>query len=70
MNYVKLNHQIGLLDTTYTTLYICVHSIMPNYLMIVSMFDLQSNLYKKVSFGTKKRWPYKTGDLIKEVQFI
>jgi len=24
----------------------------------------------KGTFGTKKKWPYKTGDLLKEVQFI
>jgi hypothetical protein len=24
----------------------------------------------KGHFGTKKKWPYKTGDLLKEVQFI
>jgi hypothetical protein len=23
-----------------------------------------------VTFGTKKKWPHKTGDLLKEVQFI
>jgi hypothetical protein len=23
-----------------------------------------------MTFGTKKKWPYKTGDLLKEVQFI
>jgi len=26
---------------------------------------IQSNLYKEVAFGTKKKWPYKTGDLLK-----
>ena len=30
----------------------------------------QSNLYEEVIFGTKKMWPYKTGDLLKEGQFI
>jgi len=30
---------------------------------------IKSNLYKEVTFGTKK-CPYKTGDLLKEVQFI
>jgi hypothetical protein len=25
--------------------------------------ELQSNLHYEVSFGTKKKWPYKTGDL-------
>jgi len=27
-------------------------------------------MYQKVTFGTKTRWPDKTGDLLKEVQFI
>ena len=31
---------------------------------------IQSNLYLEVIFGKKKKWPYKTGDLLKEVQFI
>jgi hypothetical protein len=30
---------------------------------------VQSNLYEEVSFGTKTKWPYKTGDLLKEVDF-
>jgi len=30
---------------------------------------LQSNLYQEVTIGTKEKWPYKTGDLLKEVQF-
>jgi hypothetical protein len=30
-------------------------------------FDVQ---VFNVTFGTKKRWPYMTGDLLKEVQFI
>ena len=29
-----------------------------------------SNLYQEVTFGTKKMWPYKTGDLLKEIQLI
>ena len=29
-----------------------------------------SNLYSEVTFGTKKKWSFKTGDLLKEVQFI
>jgi hypothetical protein len=32
--------------------------------------NIQSNLYWEVTFGTKKNWAYKTGDLLKEVQFI
>jgi len=32
--------------------------------------NIQSNLYLEVTFGTKKKWPYKTGDLLKEVEFI
>jgi hypothetical protein len=31
--------------------------------------ELQSNLHYEVSFGTKKKWLYKTGDLLKEVKF-
>ena len=37
-----------------------------NYLSI----HVQSNLYYEVTFGTNKKWSYKTGDLLKEVQFI
>jgi len=33
-------------------------------------WNKQSNLYSVVTFGTMKKWPYKTGDLLKEVQFI
>ena len=32
--------------------------------------DIQTNLYQEVTFGKKKKWPYKTGDLLKEAQFI
>jgi hypothetical protein len=31
---------------------------------------IQSNLYWEVIFGTKKKWSYMTGDLLKEVHFI
>jgi hypothetical protein len=31
---------------------------------------IQSKLYKEITVGTKIKWPYKTGDLFKEVQFI
>jgi hypothetical protein len=31
---------------------------------------IQSDLYQEVIFGTKKMWPYKIGDLLKEIQFI
>jgi hypothetical protein len=31
---------------------------------------IQSNLYWEVIFGAKKKWSYKTGDLLKEVHFI
>jgi len=31
---------------------------------------IQSNVYLEVTFGTKKKWPYNTGDLLKEVKFI
>jgi hypothetical protein len=31
---------------------------------------IQSNLYKEVTFRTRKKWPYEAGDLLKEVQFI
>ena len=32
--------------------------------------NIQSSLYIEVTTGTKKNWPYKTGDLLKEAQFI
>jgi len=32
--------------------------------------EAQSNLYYEVTFGSKKKCPYKTGDLLKEVEFI
>jgi hypothetical protein len=32
--------------------------------------QLQSNLYEEVTFETKKKWSFKTGDLLKEGQFI
>ena len=31
---------------------------------------IQSDLYYEDTFGTKKTWSFKTGDLLKEVQFI
>jgi len=31
---------------------------------------VQLNLYLEVTFDKKKKWPDKTGDLLKEVQFI
>ena len=30
----------------------------------------QSNLFYEVTFGTKRKWSFKTGDLLIEVQFI
>jgi len=34
-------------------------------------YKVQSNTcIMKSPFGTKKKWPYKTGDLLKEVKFI
>jgi hypothetical protein len=33
------------------------------------VIHLQSNLYWEVTFGREKKWPYKTGDLLKQVQF-
>jgi len=32
--------------------------------------NIQSNLYKEFTFVTKKKWTFKTGDLLKDVQFI
>jgi hypothetical protein len=29
-----------------------------------------SNLYKEVTIGRKNKWPYKTGDLLRNIQFI
>jgi len=40
------------------------------YWVIKIYLYIQSNLYSEVTFWTKKKWPYKTGDLLKEVQFI
>ena len=31
---------------------------------------IQSNLYVEVTVGTHRKWPFKTGDLLKELQFI
>ena len=41
-----------------------------NSSIIVVLKQIQLKLYKEVIFGTKKRWPHQTGDLLKEVQFI
>ena len=30
----------------------------------------QTFIKRSVTFGTRKKWPYKTGDLLKEVQFV
>ena len=30
------------------------------------VLHIQLNLYEEVTFGTKKKWPFKTGDLLKE----
>ena len=29
------------------------------------MYVVQSNMYEEVTFGTKKKWSYTTGDLLK-----
>ena len=29
------------------------------------MYVVQSNMYEEVTFGTKKKWSYKSGDLLK-----
>jgi hypothetical protein len=36
----------------------------------ISPIEMPPVLLGKVIFGTKKKWTYKTGDLLKEVQFI
>ena len=43
----------------------------PNRLaVIIYILYTQSNLYQEVTFGIKQNWPYKTGDIMTEVQFI
>ena len=38
---------------------------------VILIYGIQSNLYLEVmTFGTQKKWSYKTGDLLKQVQFI
>jgi hypothetical protein len=32
-------------------------------------YDVQLHLYYEITFKTKKKWPYKTGHLLKDVQF-
>jgi hypothetical protein len=45
------------------------HSSFNNYI-IPGTVSIQSNLYLEVTFEKKKKWPYKTGDLLKGDQFI
>jgi len=40
------------------------------WLWTPKFWEIQSNLYLNITFGTKKKWPNKTGGLSKEVQFI
>ena len=35
----------------------------------ITISIIQSILYQEVTFGTKSQWPFKTGDLLKEVKF-
>ena len=35
-----------------------------------NMYIVQLNLNYEVTFGRKKKWPYKKGDLLNEVQFL
>ena len=37
---------------------------------LITFCIIQSNPYYEVTFGTKKKWSFKTGNLLKEVQFI
>ena len=41
--------------------------IMKNFSVIFNK-NVQSNLYLEVTFGTKKKWSYKTGEFLKDVQ--
>ena len=45
-------------------------SVMTQVMKIKNKIHVQSNLYQEVTIGTNKKWSYKTGDLLKEVQFI
>jgi hypothetical protein len=40
---------------------------MENFSVIFNK-NVQSNLYLEVTFGTKKKWSYKTGEFLKDVQ--
>ena len=37
---------------------------------LITFCIIQSNLYYEVTFGTKKKWSFKTVNLLKEVEFI
>ena len=43
---------------------------LPSVLCNCIQNNIQSNLYLEVTFRTKKGWPYRTGDLLKEVKLI
>ena len=45
-------------------------SVVNEYVKHKNSRSIQSHLYLEVTFGTQKKWPYKTGDLLKEVQFV
>ena len=49
---------------------LAVHKMLPEdveaYKYSISRPGIKYSLYE-VTFGTKKKWPYKTGDLLKEV---
>jgi hypothetical protein len=59
------------LITPFHCLYYWKYKFQPPPLRFTKEYYLtiQSNLYLEVTFGTKKNWPYKTGDLLKEVKF-
>ena len=40
------------------------------FIVMCNWFPLLSNLYLEVTIGTKKKWSFKTDDLLKHVQFI
>ena len=53
-----------------TSIKISWHTLWTNYTLNRRNKEIQSSMYLGVTFGTKKSWSFKTGDLLKEVQFI
>ena len=36
--------------------------------LLIKHVNIIYNLYQEITFGTKKKWSFMTGDLLKEVQ--